>query len=206
MKVNSLKRSKNTERGFSLIELLIAMTISLVMMAAASTLLATSFRVSRRENNRSAALLATQRALDNMSREIANAGYGLTDNGIIIADSTTTSIRVRANLNNNNTLAEADEDVRYVYQSANQVIVRFDNFPLPNGTVAVLASNINSMTLTYRDINGAAITDPNNYRLAETVTIDMQVDLPASNQQPASVVRLVSDVSLRNAPTTLSRF
>ena len=198
--------SKNEEAGFSLIELLIAMSISLTLLAAAGSLLANSVQVSFRENARTDALVATQRALNNMSREIANAGYGLTDNGIVISDSNANSIRVRANLDNDNTLAEADEDVRYVYQSATGVIVRFDNWPLPNGSLTVLANNINSMTLTYRDINGVAITDPANYGNAETITIDIRVDLPAGNQQPASVVRLVSDVALRNAPNTLGRY
>jgi prepilin-type N-terminal cleavage/methylation domain-containing protein len=201
-----LQRSTNSQSGFSLLELLIAMTITLAVMTAATTLLATSFRVNTQENTRSDALAATQRALNNLSREIGNTGYGLMDNGIVIADSSASSIRVRSNLNNNNTLAEADEDVRYVFQSTNRAIVRFDNFPLPNGTAAVLATNINSMTLTYRDINGAAITNSADYGNAETVTIDIRVDLPAGPEQPASVVRLVSDVALRNAPNTLKRF
>ena len=206
MRRQPLRRSASGETGFSLIELFIAMTITMAVMAAATTLLATSFRVKTRENTRSDALSATQRALNNMSREIGNTGYGLMDNGIVIADSSATSIRVRSNLNGNNTLAEADEDVRYVFQSTNRVIVRFDNFPLPNGTSAVLATNINSMTLTYRDINGAAITNSADYGNAETVTIDIRVDLPGGPEQPASVVRLVSDVALRNAPNTLERF
>ncbi|HEV8366513.1 MAG TPA: hypothetical protein VGQ39_01060 [Pyrinomonadaceae bacterium] len=206
MRRQPLQRSASSEIGFSLIELFIAMTITMAVMAAATTLLATSFRVNTRENTRSDALSATQRALNNISRELGNTGYGLMDNGIVIADSSATSIRVRSNLNSNNTLAEADEDVRYVFQSTNRVIVRFDNFPLPNGTSAVLATNINSMTLTYRDINGAAITNSADYGNAETVTIDIRVDLPSGPEQPASVVRLVSDVALRNAPNTLERF
>jgi Tfp pilus assembly protein PilW len=206
MRRQPLQRSASSEIGFSLIELFIAMTITMAVMAAATTLLATSFRVNTRENTRSDALSATQRALNNISRELGNTGYGLMDNGIVIADSSATSIRVRSNLNSNNTLAEADEDVRYVFQSTNRVIVRFDNFPLPNGTSAVLATNINSMTLTYRDINGTAITNSADYGNAETVTIDIRVDLPSGPEQPASVVRLVSDVALRNAPNTLERF
>jgi len=206
MRRKPLQRSASSEIGFSLIELFIAMTITMAVMAAATTLLATSFRVNTRENTRSDALSATQRALNNMSREIGNTGYGLMDNGIVIPDSSATSIRVRSNLNSNNTLAEADEDVRYVFQSTNRAIVRFDNFPLPNGTSAVLATNINSMTLTYRDINGVAITNSADYGNAETVTIDIRVDLPSGPEQPASVVRLVSDVALRNAPNTLERF
>src|ERR1051325_1548566 len=103
-KTNS-KISRNVESGFSLIELLIAMTITLAVMVAASTLLASSLRTRTRENLRSQALAAAQRSLSMMSREIGNAGYGLTDNGVIAADSSATSIRVRANLNNDSDLS-----------------------------------------------------------------------------------------------------
>lgn len=189
-----------------MLELLIAMTITLAVMAAASTLLATSLRTRTRENARSDALAATQRALHLMSREIGNSGYGLTDNGIVLADSSSTSIRVRANINNNNTLADADEDVRYIYQAANQAIVRFDNFPSPTGSTVVLANRIDSLTLTYWDVNGVQITNPANYGLSERITIEVRVNLPAGPEQPATVIRLASDIALRNAPTTLQRF
>jgi len=189
-----------------LLELLIAMTITLAVMAAASTLLATSLRIRTRENARSDALAAAQRALHIMSREIGNSGYGLTDNGIVLADTGTASIRVRANINNNNTLADPDEDVRYIYQAANNAIVRFDSFPAPTGSTVVLARRIDSLTLTYWDVNGGQITDPANYSFTERITIDVRVNLPAGPEQPATVVRLASDIALRNAPTTLQRF
>src|SRR5712691_11495605 len=100
MEVLNKRTCKKTEAGFSLLELTIAMGITLAVMAAATTLLATSLRTRSRENTRSDALASAQRALNIMSREIGNSGYGLTDNGIVTADSSANSIRVRANLNN----------------------------------------------------------------------------------------------------------
>jgi prepilin-type N-terminal cleavage/methylation domain-containing protein len=184
--------------GFSLLELLIAMTITLAVMAAASTLLATSLRTRTRENQRSNALASAQRALNIMSREIGNSGYGLTDNGIVVVDSDGDSIRVRANLDNGADLNQSDEDVRFVFQDDNDVIVRVDN----SGSAGVLASNITGMGVAYLDVAGATTT----VALAERVRLDIRVDLPAGPEQPAGVVRLVSDVALRNAPTTLDQF
>jgi len=195
-----------SQAGFSLLELIIAMSICLAVMTAASTLLATSLRTRARENTRSDALASAQRAVNIMSREIGNGGYGLTDNGIVIADSAANSIRVRANLDNDNTLADANEDVRFIYQAANRAIVRFDSFPSPTGDTVVLANNIDNLTLTYWDAAGTQIGNPANYNLAERVTVDVRVDLPAGPEQPASVVRLQSDVALRNAPNTLQQF
>ena len=197
---------RNNQAGFSLLELLIAMGITLAVMAAASTLLATSLRIRTKENTRSDALAAAQRALNIMSREIGNSGFGLNDNGLVLADSNASSIRVRANLTNTNaSLNDTDEDVRFVFQAANRAIVRFDNSLGAAGRV-VLASNISALTFTYLDANGVTIANPANYRNAERLNIDVRVDLPAGPEQPASTVRLLSDVSLRNAPNTLKRF
>ncbi|HKO45084.1 MAG TPA: prepilin-type N-terminal cleavage/methylation domain-containing protein [Pyrinomonadaceae bacterium] len=187
-----------TSSGFSLLELLIAMTITLAVMAAASTLLATSLRTRTRENQRSNALAAAQRALNIMSREIGNAGYGLTDNGIVVADSDDDSIRVRANLDNGPDLNQTNEDVRFVHQDDNDVIVRVENA----GTSGVLATGISDMTIQYLTVTGTTASAAS----AERVRIDIQVALPAGPQQPAGLVRLTSDVALRNAPTTLERF
>src|SRR5688572_25880604 len=85
--------------GFSLIELLIAMAITMTLMTAAATLLASALRVRSRENQKSDALADTQRALNIMSREIANTGFNLTNNGIVDADSGLNAIRIRSNLN-----------------------------------------------------------------------------------------------------------
>jgi len=198
MEVLNQKMRKKTEAGFSLLELTIAMGISLAVLAAASTLLATSLRTRSRENTRSEALASAQRALNIMTREIGNSGYGLTDNGIVTADSAADSIRVRANLNNDTDLSDTDEDLRFVFQSANGAIVRVDNAA---GSV-VLATNITGLTINYLDMSGNSATAAT----AERVNIDVSVDLPAGLEQPASVVRLVSDVALRNGPNTLQQF
>lgn len=198
MRNRELQVIANSQAGFSLLELLIAMTITLAVMAAASTLLATSLRTRVRENARTNALASTQRALNIMSREIGNSGFGLTDNGIVELDSDDESIRVRSNLSGDTDLDDADEDVRFVYQDENDAIVRYEN----GGVPVVLAGNITGMEIQYWDVAGNGVTPAS----AERITIDISVDLPAGPEQPATVIRLVSDVSLRNAPNTLQQF
>jgi prepilin-type N-terminal cleavage/methylation domain-containing protein len=200
----NLARDNKAEQGFSLLELLIAMIISLTVLAAATSLLTRSLGTRSRENLRSEALAATQRGLNIMSREIGNSGFGLEDNGIVTSDSSATSIRVRADLNNNWGLAERDEDVHYIYQSANQAIVRYD--AAVGGTPVPLASGVTAMTVTYWDAANLIIANPANYTNAERLTIDISVNLPAGTNQPASVVRMVSDVALRNSPNTLDYY
>src|SRR6185436_16043841 len=117
--MNKQERKRSSVGGFSLIELLIAMTVTLVLLGLASAMLASSFKVRTRENQRTEALADTQRGLNLITREVANSGYGLTDNGIVSADSGLTSIRVRANLNasqkesTSGTATDKDEDVKF---------------------------------------------------------------------------------------------
>jgi type II secretory pathway component PulJ len=198
-----LKMTGSNEVGFSLLELIIAMTITLAVMVAASSLLASSLRTRTRENLRSEALAAAQRALNIMSREISNSGYGLTDNGIVAVDSNASSIRVRANLNNNTDLNGIDEDVRFVLQPAtsNNQIVRYDNSNAGNQP-PILATNISTLTIKYLDVAGTDVNPAN----AERVSIEVKVNLPAGPEHPAGVVNLVSQVALRNAPGTLQQF
>lgn len=197
--------------GFSLLELMIAMTITLVVMAAASTLLTASLRTRTRENLRSDALADAQRALNIMSREIANSGFGLNDNGIVWADchplsSTDTvpsSIRVRANLVNTDLLTSSqDEDITFAYQPASFSIVRWDNNVAANRMI--LASHVDALSFKYYDAAG----NPTFASLASVVKISVLVTVPdaAGSTGTSSNVQLTSDVALRNAPSIITRY
>src|SRR5690349_2324451 len=101
--MSSLNKTANA--GFSLLELLIAMVVTMALLTAASTLLAQALRVRSRENQKSDALADTQRALNIMSREIADTGFNMTNNGIVAADSGLNRLRIRSNLNRYDTSA-----------------------------------------------------------------------------------------------------
>ena len=214
----------NSQRGFSLIELLIAMTVTVVIACIATTLVAQSFRMRAREDARSDAIADAQRALNIVSREIANSGFGLIDNGIVPGDTGTTSIRFRANLNaymrdaSGNAVAGAgfvndpDEDIKYsMYNddAANRhYLVRYDvNLGGREGTT-VLANRLDSFQLQYFNSAGTeldVVADPTASISAWKVRITVGVVLPAEGQpgspgyQPQSTINLVSDVVLRNA-------
>lgn len=218
------KSGKNNAAGFSLVELLIAMTIIVIGMGLASKLLAQSFGIRTREDVRSDAIADAQRALNIMSRELANAGFGLTDNGIVPADTGNmngnpllASIRIRANLNaymgqtTSNVVTDRDEDVKYLMYvdeaEGRRYLVRYDvNLPAPMN-LTVLANRIDSLTITYWDaddnqLNVAATPAlaANAARLVLTVGVTLPaVGAPrASNYQPPSRVELSSAVVLRN--------
>ncbi len=158
------QRSGNGQAGFSLIELMVAMGVTLIIMTLASKTLMECFHVRSRQDSRTSTLADVQRALNIVSREVASAGYGLTTNGVVgcntsgACDSDETTIRVRSNLNRLDALpADADtlddnEDVKFfLNDSANtRYLVRYN--ANSTGTKAtVLANRIDGLQFYYYD-------------------------------------------------------
>ncbi len=156
------REQRHSEAGFSLIELIVAMAVTLVISGIAVTLLSASFSLRSREDRKSDAIADVRRTLNAMTREIANSGYGLPSNlpvnGIVAADSNNTSIRILSNSDRFNggatpdTPTSQDEDVVYRYvndtATAQRYVVRFDVNSSINGT-SVLANRIDSFTIHY---------------------------------------------------------
>ncbi|PYS52290.1 MAG: hypothetical protein DMF68_02020 [Acidobacteria bacterium] len=188
--------------GFSLIELVIAMAITLTVMTIATTMIAKSLKVRARENRRSDALADAQRALNLMSREISNAGFRMKTNGIVWQDSNDdNSIRILANLNKytgetDNGVTEAGEDVKFFISDNTQYLVRYDKNrpdtdPLQK---TVLANRVNSLYVFY-------FPQPVNYTTVDcnnpiTVTTTGVTKLSGSNIANATYVVLSLCVDL----------
>jgi len=218
---------KATSGGFSLLELLIAMVITMALMTAASSLLANALRVRSRENQKSDALADTQRAINIMSREIANAGFNMIGNGIVPGESGLNEIRIRSNLNkfdydpsvsddSRKNVEDPGEDITYFINEADNTmyLARHDRY----GTGStVLANRIDSMNIHYFNQKvtytappgGSDITDksatevaPESAKyivIAVSVTLDAVGKPGSPGYQPPYSVLLCSDVTLRNA-------
>ena len=189
--------------AFSVLRICVVGVVTTTAMIAATTLLAASLENSHQEDKRSVILNSARRALGIMSHEIQNSGYGLTDNGIVVADSSSNSIRVRANLNNNETISESGEDVRFSHSADSQVVVRFENCSEGASSTSILANNIEAFKLSYWDENGKLISDPSNYKAARSIGIRLRVSLPADSNEPASSTDLNTTVRLTHAPEKL---
>lgn len=150
-------KQQGATAGFSLVELLIAMTITLILMGVASSLLAAGFRIRSRGNAVSDAAADAQRALNIMSREIANAGFNLVTNGVVAQDSDSSHLRIRSNLNKFDTTAstasrngviDAGEDVQYFVNTADETgyLVRYD---INANKKTVLANRLSALRVYY---------------------------------------------------------
>lgn len=163
------RRTKN-EGGFSLLELILAMSITITVMGLASSILAGAFNVRSREDRKSDAIADVQRALNIMTREISNSGLKLptglgavSTNGVVAGDSDNSSLRIVSNLNGlpdssngyseDSDLDDTDEDVKFLmYVDAalgQRYIVRYEK----NGSnqTTVLANRIDSLVFRYYD-------------------------------------------------------
>lgn len=157
--------AKKSEDGFSLFELVIAMTITLVVLSVATTLIAQSLNIRTRSNENIDALADAERALNIMTREIAQAGFNLDDNGIVADDSVidgngNSTIRVRANLNRfdeaavdpgtRGTVTEPGEDVKFFIHPTGEttLLARYDRYGAePKSTV--VANRLDRLRIHY---------------------------------------------------------
>lgn len=163
-------RSSKNEAGFSLLEVILAMGITITIMGLASSILAGAFRVRSREDRKSDAIADVQRALNIMTREISNSGLKLpsglpsiSGNGVVTGDSDSQSIRIVSNLNGmpdsangyfeDSDVEDVDEDIKFLmYVDAalgQRYIVRYEKTGATPTTV--LANRIDSLRFRYYD-------------------------------------------------------
>ena len=209
------KAARRGEAGFSLIELMVALGVTLVIMALASRMLSASMAVRQRENQRVEAVADTQRALQAMTREISNAGLGLENNGLVNGDSGALAVRVRTNLNafcDYTAACDADtddpgEDIVFAVINNTtggggdnqRLITRQDRNS--GNSISALANRVDDLVFTYVKADGTTTATPSE---AQAVRITVEVTLPAvgtegqAGYQPASRMQLRSEAVLRN--------
>lgn len=207
------ERKNKSSAGFSIVELLLAMTIMLVVMGLAANLFSKSLSTRQRESSRTDALTAAQAALNVISREIANSGYGLLNNGIVFADSNQQTLHFLSNVKNNNLVTtDPGENITYYFDAGTKSIMRYD----ANGEGAntpqtsIIINRISNVKFEYFDYSGSVSTatqtnppTPKTGRITVTITVSLEdVQGQGSNQ---SVV-LISDVTLRNSDYMLQQY
>ena len=202
--------NQKNQAGFSLIELVVALTITLVVMSISVTLLARTLNIRTRENEHVDELGDVQRALNIMSREIANAGFNLTTNGIVAADSNGQAIRIRANLNKFDTTGtfsaaarrgigdplagageDAGEDVTYFVNTADDTnyLARWDRLAITQGTV--LANRVDTIGFNYFDQKVTYTQDPPNCQITNPLNAAGVAQAPVTPDNAKFVVIVV---------------
>lgn len=161
--------------GFTLMELLVSMSIGMVVLAA----LAKTFTVQSRQNTAEEQVAQMQgnarAALDLMVREIQMAKYNPAGTAFSTAYGVTYSasqLEVKADMDGNGTISTSSgsvEDIIYARDAANNYITR----KLGSGTAEIVADNITAFTFAYYDANGSAVTSSGNSGNIRKVTINI---------------------------------
>jgi len=159
----TISKLKNTA-GFTLIEILVSMTIGLVVLAG----VAGTFTAHTRQNNAEEQIVQMQQnvraALDLMVREIQMAGYKPNGGTVTGVTWSTSQLEIQADMDGNgsiNTAAGSEEDIIYAYDNVNFQITRKLG---SSGTAQLLADNITAFTFSYLDANGSATTTSSSVR------------------------------------------
>ena len=196
---------KNKERGFTLVELLIAMTIGLIILTALSS----TFLLQRDiydDQEQIVEMVQTARAaMDMMSGEIRMAGYD--PKGTMQRSDPTgakfvgipydaNKLEIYADLNGDEDTDEPHEYIKYTMDSDFPFEIRRDT----GGGRQEFALNIQSFTFDYFDSNGNSTTTTANIRQIK-ITITARTSKPDRNYTPNSGYRtytLTSYITPRN--------
>jgi type IV pilus assembly protein PilW len=153
-----MKRSPRHPAGFTLLELLVTLTILAMVLLVLSTIFIATNRTHRKVNRNANLQASARQALSLLSTEVREAGADPTVPptgivGIVSADSV--SLRVRADLNADGaiTTTEPSEDVTYTYVPGTKTLQRN-----PGTGASDLLKNVTAMTFTYFDVNNAPLT------------------------------------------------
>ena len=208
-------RRANNEGGFSLIELILAMAITLTVLGLSSSLLAAGFYSRSREDRKSDAIADVQRAMNIMTREISNSGLKLpggldavATNGIVTNDCDNESLRIVSNLNGmpdsangyfeDSDVEDTDEDLKFLmYVDADlgqRYIVRYER----NGSnqTTVLANRIDSLKFRYYDEKVTYSTTVDTDGVCDITNVVNAIGTAKSEVSPASAKFIVIAVGV----------
>jgi len=196
-----------------MIELIVSMVITLVILGVAVTVFSGALSTRARESSKTDAITSAQAALNVMSREIGNSGYGLSNNGLGWYDSggvwhtdcTTQFLRFRANIDNtDSTTTGAGEDVAYYYDATSQSVVRHDN---NTAIISGIINRVSSVSFAYTNYVNSGTPPTGASFTTGKVTITLTVNLENVQGQPSGqTVTVKSDITLRNSPYMLGQY
>ncbi|MCF6154296.1 MAG: prepilin-type N-terminal cleavage/methylation domain-containing protein [Candidatus Brocadia sp.] len=159
---------KSNERGFTLVELVIGLAISLILMGVAVSML----NVQRKSYSFQEQVTEMQQniraATDMMVREIRMAGYDPSGAGFTgIGTHTTELLQILADLDGNGMTTGSYEDITYRYYNASDATYPRQIWRNTETESQTLAENIEALNFSYYDSDGVATSTASSIRQIE---------------------------------------
>ena len=175
------------ERGLSLIELLVAMAMAGLVMAATLTLLLAGNTAHAVGTARAEATQSARVALERMSSELRHAGYdpqGTRFEPILVAEPD--RVTLQRDLNENGVIDPTRERITYLLRGT---VLRRE----AGGGAQPLAEGVTGLWLTYYDRAGEPTTDP-----ARVASVGIRVEVSRHTAFPLSPIVMETLVRFRN--------
>ena len=173
--------------GFTLAELVLAMGIMLVVLAAIISLFTSLTRSYTTQTVAAGVQQVTRAGIDIMTRNIRMAGLNpLNINPIGIVQATSNSIRFRYDTDGDGTIdtnatGEDNEDMGYLLNTNDQLIRQLNGKASSNRS---LVDNVSDLTFGYLDANGDTVTT--DLTAIRTVVVSLTVAEPAGRDRVLS--------------------
>jgi len=155
---------KNKESGFTLVELLISMTIGLIILAALSSTFLMQRKIYDVQEQIVEMVQTARAAMDMMTREIRMAGYDPTGAGFDGITYNADQLQIRADLNGNgntDSTGNPNENIRYAYYDEHSSYPYQIKRKTGNGNFVSFAENIELFTFVYLKADGVTeVTTP----------------------------------------------
>ncbi len=186
--------SPESDRGFTLVELMIAMAVGLVLLGAMYGVFTMHNKTFGTQEQIAEMQQSARSGMDMMTREIRMAGYnpaGATFDGITYGSA---QLQVKADLDGNGTIA-GQENIIYKHDPANYQITR----NIGSGDQPLI-EDVQAFTFDYLDSSGNATTTTANIRQVR-ITITARTAKPDPDYAPNSGYRtytLTSVITPRN--------
>jgi type IV pilus assembly protein PilW len=165
--------------GFTLVELMVSMSIGMVLLAAVTTTFMSQTRIYNAQEQINEMQQTARGALDIITREVKMAGYNPNGASFLGVTYSTTQLMIQADLDSNgaiSTSSTANEQITYAYDSANQRITR----AVGTGGAQVLAEHITAFTFSYLNSLALATNVSANIRQV-TISITARTAKPDPN-------------------------
>jgi type IV pilus assembly protein PilW len=165
--------------GFTLVELLVSMSIGMVLLAAVTTTFMSQTRIYNAQEQVNEMQQSARGALDIITREVKMAGYNPNGASFLGVTYSTTQLMIQADLDSSGAVSAsstANEQITYAYDSANQRITR----AVGTGAAQVLAEHITAFTFSYLNSLAVATNVSANIRQV-TISITARTAKPDPN-------------------------
>lgn len=163
--------------GFTLIEMMVAITISMIVIASIAGTFTAQTRQNKAEEEISQLHQNVRGALDLISRELMQAGYKAQGGSVTGVTYNATQLLIQADLNTNGSIDTTSTSLEYITYTLNSGTNQITRQLGTGGTPEVVADNITQCDFTYKDASDAATTTSASIRKV-TITISGRTAKP----------------------------